>query len=414
MKIKQSLLVLLISNLGFSSEICKTDSDKLLSQLITNHPSIKMSQEVIKGAKERVDSAFWGYFPTPSVDVSVRDEDRNLTTARIEQPIWTGGKITSKYDIATSKEQETILELQETSYKLIENYLSVLNNYTQSKANILELQEGLNNLNRFSEMLDRRMDAGISSNSDKDLLNARIEQINSEILLAKNRYKIASMQLELLLDTKIDCDIDLKKILLSHTNNIEESVNKLINFHPSLKKSQIQIQTTKYELENTKASYMPDLKLRAEYRDGDLYNKNVNDINQNLIYLNFTATTGAGLSAMSEIAASKIKINEIEYRKKSVEKELIDSLLNDYNNYEITKTRIKIVERSIISAQNVLDSYTRLFLASKRQWIDLVNASKELMEYKIELSSLLVSENILAYKLALKNGQIDLLNGEIK
>ena len=414
MKIKQSLLILLISNLGFSSEICKTDSDKLLSQLITNHPSIKMSQEVIKGAKERVDSAFWGYFPTPSVDVSVRDEDRNLTTARIEQPIWTGGKITSKYDIATSKEQETILELQETSYKLIENYLSVLNNYTQSKANILELQEGLNNLNKFNEMLDRRMDAGISSNSDKDLLNARIEQINSEILLAKNRYKIASMQLELLLDTKIDCDIDLKKILLSNTNNIEESVNKFIAFHPSLKKSQIQIQTTKYELENTKASYMPDLKLRAEHRDGDLYNKNANDINQNLIYVNFTATTGAGLSAMSEIAASKIKINEIEYRKKSIEKELIDSLLNDYNNYEITKTRIKIVERSIISAQNVLDSYTRLFLASKRQWIDLVNASKELMEYKIELSSLLVSENILAYKLALKNGQIDLLNGEIK
>ena len=159
---------------------------------------------------------------------------------------------------------------------------------------------------------------------------------------------------------------------------------------------------------------MPDLKLRAEHRDGDLYNKNSNDINQNLIYLNFTATTGAGLSAMSEIAASKIKINEIEYRKKSIEKELIDSLLNDYNNYEITKTRIKIVERSIISAQNVLDSYTRLFLASKRQWIDLVNASKELMEYKIELSSLLVSENILAYKLALKNGQIDLLDGEIK
>lgn len=414
MKIKQSLLILLISNLGFSSEICKTDSDKLLSQLITNHPSIKMSQEVIKGAKERVDSAFWGYFPTPSVDVSVRDEDRNLTTARIEQPIWTGGKITSKYDIATSKEQETILELQETSYKLIENYLSVLNNYTQSKANILELQEGLNNLNKFNEMLDRRMDAGISSNSDKDLLNARIEQINSEILLAKNRYKIASMQLELLLDTKIDCDIDLKKIFLSNTNNIEESVNKFIAFHPSLKKSQIQIQTTKYELENTKASYMPDLKLRAEHRDGDLYNKNVNDINQNIIYVNFTATTGAGLSAMSEIAASKIKINEIEYRKKSIEKELIDSLLNDYNNYEITKTRIKIVERSIISAQNVLDSYTRLFLASKRQWIDLVNASKELMEYKIELSSLLVSENILAYKLALKNGQIDLLNGEIK
>ena len=414
MKIKQSLLILLISNLGFSSEICKTDSDKLLSQLITNHPSIKMSQEVIKGAKERVDSAFWGYFPTPSVDVSVRDEDRNLTTARIEQPIWTGGKITSKYDIATSKEQETILELQETSYNLIENFLSLLNIYIQSKANLIELEEGLKNLNNFDNMLNRRMEAGVSSNSDKNLLNARIEQINSEIMLAQNRYKTSILQLELMLDSKIDCNIDLKEISYSNTN-IEDSINKLISFHPTLRKAQVQIATTKYELENTKATYMPNLSIRAEHRDGDLYEKNYNgNSNDNIVYMNLSLTTGAGLSAKSNIAASKIRINEIEYLKQATQRELVDKLLNDYNQYEDTKSRMKVVERSIISAQDVLDSYTRLFLASKRQWIDLVNASRELMEYKVELANLKVTEDILAYKLALKNGQIDLLNGEVK
>lgn len=36
------------------------------------------------------------------------------------------------------------------------------------------------------------------------------------------------------------------------------------------------------------------------------------------------------------------------------------------------------------------------------------------MEYKVELANLKVTEDILAYKLALKNGQIDLLNGEVK
>ena len=40
-----------------------------------------------------------------------------------------------------------------------------------------------NNLNRLNDMLDRRMDAGVSSNSDKDLLNARIEQINSDMII---------------------------------------------------------------------------------------------------------------------------------------------------------------------------------------------------------------------------------------
>ena len=85
-----------------------------------------------------------------------------------------------------------------------------------------------------------------------------------------------------------------------------------------------------------------------------------------------------------------------------------------FDNYEIAKNRINILKRSVDSAQNVLDSYTRLFLAGKRQWLDLVNASREVMQYKIELSNLYVTKSILSYKLALKNGQIDLLTGEIK
>ena len=415
MKIKKSLLsILLISNVGFASEICKINSDELLTSLVTNHPSIKMSNEIIKSSQERINEAFWNFFPTPSGDVSVRDSDRHLTTARVEQPIWTGGKLTSKYDIATSKELENVFGLQETSYNLIENFLSLLNIYMQSKANLIELEEGLKKLNNFDNMLNRRMEAGVSSNSDKNLLNARIEQINSEIMLAQNRYKTSILQLELMLDSKIDCNIDLKEISYSNTN-IEDSINKLISFHPTLRKAQVQIATTKYELENTKATYMPNLSIRAEHRDGDLYEKNYNgNSNDNIVYMNLSLTTGAGLSAKSNIAASKIRINEIEYLKQATQRELVDKLLNDYNQYEDTKSRMKVVERSIISAQDVLDSYTRLFLASKRQWIDLVNASRELMEYKVELANLKVTEDILAYKLALKNGQIDLLNGEVK
>lgn len=409
------LLTALLSLPVFGNDMCKTNSDELISKLVTNHPSIKMSQEVIKGAKERVDSAYWGFFPTPSVDVSARDSDRNVAVARLDQPVWTGGKLTSKYDMATSKEKENIFELEETSYRLIENFLSVLESYVQSKANIIELQAGLNNLNEFNEMLDRRMDAGVSSNSDKDLLNARIEQINSDMIMAKNRYKVAILQLELMLDTKINCDVNLNNISILHSSNIEDSIHRLLGFHPAMKKLDAQIQTTKFELDNTKASVMPNVNLRAEHREGDLYSDNYDKSNdQDLVYMTFTATTNAGLSIMSDIAAAKVKINEIEFKKKSIEKELIDSLLNDYNNYEIAKSRIKILERSISSAQNVLDSYERLFIAGKRQWLDLVNASREVMQYKIELSKLHVSKNILAYKLALKNGQIDLLNGEIR
>ena len=305
--------------------------------------------------------------------------------------------------------------MEENSYKLIESYLNILESYLQSKSNIIELQEGADNLSKFSEMLDRRMEVGVSSTSDKDLLSARIEQVSSDKMLAKNKYKVATLQLELILDRKINCDIDFRDITTTQNSDIEESIKKLLEFHPSLKKTSAQIETSKFEQDSTEASIMPNLNLRVERREGDLYSDNYDKSNdQNIVYLAFTATTRAGLSSISDIAAAKIKINEIEYRKKTIEKELIDSLLSDYNNYEIAKNRINILKRSVDSAQNVLDSYTRLFLAGKRQWLDLVNASREVMQYKIELSNLYVTKSILSYKLALKNGQIDLLTGEIK
>ena len=133
MKIKLSLIACIFTTISFASEVCKTDSDDMLSQLLSNHPSVKMSQEVIKGAKESVDSAYWGFFPTPSVDVSGKDSDRHTAVARLDQPIWTGGKLTSKYDMATSKEKENVYELEENSYKLIESYLNILESYLQEK-----------------------------------------------------------------------------------------------------------------------------------------------------------------------------------------------------------------------------------------------------------------------------------------
>ena len=50
-------LLTTVSTVSFASEVCKTDSDDMLSQLLLNHPSIKMSQEAVKGAKYK----YWTY-----------------------------------------------------------------------------------------------------------------------------------------------------------------------------------------------------------------------------------------------------------------------------------------------------------------------------------------------------------------
>lgn len=408
------LLSMLLSISLFANESCDKDTSGLLTELLGSHPSIKMSQEMVNGSKEKVDSAFWQFFPTPSADVSVRDSDRNATTLRLDQPLWTGGKISNNYDLAVSKENENSFALEETSFKLIETYFNLIETYFQSKSNIQELNSSIDQLLQLESMLDRRMDAGISSVSDKDLLSARIAQTQNDLEIAKNKHTVSKLQLELLLDKKLDCDIKLSDVRSSESTNIQKNVETLLSFHPTIKKFDAMLKSTNLEMEVTKSSYMPNLGLRAEHRDGDLYNDNSSTKNQNLVYVTFNMTTKAGLSSVSEIAAARSKVSEYKFRKTVLEKELVDSLLSDYNNYEVTKKNIKIVTNSINLANSVLDSYTRLFLAGKKQWLDLVNATNELKQYKIQLANLKVSENVLSYKLALKSGKINLMTGEIK
>ncbi len=186
----------------------------------------------------------------------------------------------------------------------------------------------------------------------------------------------------------------------------------MLDSHPSFKKIAHQIKTAQFELESTKASVMPDLKLRAEHQRGSLYDDNTN-LSQNLIYATFSVTTHAGLSAFSNVEAAKVKVHQIDFQKQTLEKELTDGVLTDYNNYLVATSKIDTLKSSIISSSNVLDSYSRLFVAGKKQWLDLVNASRELMQYNVDLSNQIALKQILEYKIALKTGRINLQNGKI-
>lgn len=411
---KKSILVavLFIYTALYADDRCTVSSNKLIKELISTHPTIKMTQEAQKGAKARVDSAKWNYYPTPSVDISAKNKDEKTAFARLEQPIWTGGKIDSMVDIAKSEEKEILYESLESSYRLIDYILNILLSYKQSKANIYDLKLALNTLKELDLMLDRRVEAGISAKADKELLNSRIEQINVDIINAQNRFDVSKMQLELLLDRDLMCDVVLDEIKLKKSNNLEESIKSLLEFHPSIKKVQAKLESSKAELKSTKSSIMPNLVLRAEHQRGSM-DRDIKREHQNIIYANLSMTTNAGFSAKSNIESAKMKINQISFEKLSIEKELIDSLLGDFNSYLVTNNKINSLKSSISSAQNVLDSYKRLFVVGKKQWLDLVNSQRELMQYSVELSNQRVLKLILEYKLALKNGQIDLESGEI-
>jgi adhesin transport system outer membrane protein len=384
--------------------------EEIVKKSINYHPSVKMSEEALKMSEEELNSAMWQYFPTPSVDYSNSTRNSEVI-ARLEQPLWTGGRLSAQYDIAVSAKAEAEYTIEENKLKLIEKVLDLLQSYSQAKSSEISFVEGYSRLSKFSEMIDRRVDAGVSSEGEKNLLNARLIQIKTEILNAKSKQTLTLKQLSLLVGEKIEnIDFTLNKFNFENSR-VDSLIDDMIKFHPTLNKFEEEIKSSIYQISKEKSTLYPTVSVIAEHKVGDVYTESVTN-RDNLIYLSLKASTGAGLSLFSNIEKAKINSKRIILERDTKEKELIDSLVIDYNNMLLVKDRLVELKENQKFANEVFESNKRLFLTSKKQWLDLVNSSKELMDVSASFMESKESYNILKYKIALRTGLIDINSGE--
>ena len=380
--------------------------EDLISKAINHHPSIQMSQEAFKMSEEELNSAKWQYFPTPSVDFS-NSTKNDQVVAKLEQPIWTGGKLDSQYDIALSSKAEAGYTLEESKYKLVERILNLIQAYSQGKSAEISLKEGYDRLSGFQDMIDRRVESGISSQSDKILLNSRLIQIKSDLVNAKSKKTLALKQLSLLIGENIE-NINFTLDKYNFDNNQSNLlIDDMTKFHPTLKKMDEQLKNSIIKISKEESALYPTISLVAEHKSGDVYTENTTE-SDNAIYLSLKATTGAGLSLFSNVEKAKLNTKRVKSEKDTKEQELIDAFVIDYNNMILAKEKLINLKQNLELSLELFESYKRLFIAGKKQWLDLVNSSKEIMDISVSYRDTKELYTILKYKIALQTGQINL------
>lgn len=380
--------------------------EDLISKAINHHPSIQMSQEAFKMSEEELNSAKWQYFLTPSVDFS-NSTKNDQVVAKLEQPIWTGGKLDSQYDMALSNKTESGHILEENKYKLVERILNLIQAYSQGKSAEISLKEGYDRLSGFQDMIDRRVESGISSQSDKILLNSRLIQIKSDLVNAKSKKTLALKQLSLLIGENIE-NINFTLDKYNFDNNQSNLlIDDMTKFHPTLKKMDEQLKNSIIKISKEESALYPTISLVAEHKSGDVYTENTTE-SDNAIYLSLKATTGAGLSLFSNVEKAKLNTKRVKSEKDTKEQELIDAFVIDYNNMILAKEKLINLKQNLELSLELFESYKRLFIAGKKQWLDLVNSSKEIMDISVSYRDTKELYTILKYKIALQTGQINL------
>lgn len=383
----------------------------LVSMTIQTHPNIKMQEQIIRGANAQLQGAKWNYFPTASFGVNQGANKNKLWggTAVLEQPLWTGGKLDATYDMALANKHDSEYGLEDSGYTLVETLLNALQTYLKAKGDLEALSEGQIQLGILEGMVSRRVAAGVSSKSDMELLKGRLYQMDTDINYAKTRLITSLSQIELLTNHKFDGDLKIDERIPFTFDSLDNIIKSMINTHPTLKRLDAQLERAEAEKSKAKAVIWPNISVKAERGVGSTSLYYDAPMNETLVYFSLQASPGAGLSAFSGIESAEAKIMEVRQEKLSKQQDLINKVMFAYNDYTSSSNRIEYQSQSVGSSEKVFASYTRLFLAGKRQWLDLVNASRELTQNEMAFADTKSTHIVSAYQLALLGGKDGML-----
>lgn len=90
---------------------CAQPLEQLIAIALASHPSAQAQTALVQSSQSGVDSARWQYYPTPSLSIeaagtsgndTLYQGDNRVAIARLQQPLWTGGRLAAGVDKAAA------------------------------------------------------------------------------------------------------------------------------------------------------------------------------------------------------------------------------------------------------------------------------------------------------------------------
>ncbi|MFC7050154.1 TolC family protein [Emcibacter nanhaiensis] len=378
--------------------------DALIERAIERHPQVMSSRATLEGAEAEVAEAKWQFYPSPTVGVE-QDTGGTDVVVALEQPLWTGGRLSSDLRGATARAgaQEKGIELSQLdiALKVVESYQL----WKQSVARIRVVQRRISRLSEYDHMIRHRVDAGVSAQGDQDLVSTRVRQAQSDLQAIEAQERSALAHLSELEGVSLGSVDVSEEIEGRPVESCAVLIERAFALHPGLQRLKYETAAARAEVDSSAASAWPNLVARAEYRHGDLSSTNDRDDFRALVALRYVP--GAGLSTLSRVRAQKARVRAGEEAMNAARRDISAQLQSECENFQAVVRRKEVLQQSLEASRGVLDSYTRLFVAGKRSWLDVINAARELAAIETSLADIEAQFVGATYRLEILTGNLE-------
>jgi len=294
--------VLLAASLFGTPARAEDDLARLLGQALATHPVVEGRRAALEASRADREGAEWQRFPTPSLEASSRDSGTSASLLALEQPVWTGGRITSGVRAAGFREEaarSAVAESQETiALRVINAYGELL----RQQQRLIHAQASVAEHERLLAMITRRVEQEVSPPADREFAQARLAQARIEWSLARQGVQSARSQLSQLVGQPVPQVGEPSAALRPLPQSLDAALARAVARSPVLERLDRSALAAAEDVNARRAVLQPQLALRLEKQFGFQAD------NRALVVLR--AQPGAGLSAGAAVASAQRRVEE--------------------------------------------------------------------------------------------------------
>lgn len=342
-------------------------------------PLLAASEAAGEGAQADLRSARWQRYPNLTAEVltttggsNVADTDGLAANVALEQPVWTGGSISSQINQAQFNADAAASRVELTRQNLILDIVQAYYEVALYQGRIQVLSEGLDEYLGLSEGIERRVKQQVSPRVDLTLALSRIAQLEADLASARELHEIAYARLAELVGEEIV--IPQGGVAPVPPVPPEElAAEELQACSPTLEERGNALKAAQAAQDNAEAQLYPRLLLQLSQ----------NELTGARAALVLRAQTGNGLSKLSNIDRAEADVAQAIAELSQAERQVRTTLRRQYARYRSGIRGAEVSRTAAEASVDLLESYQRQFVAGRRSWLDLSNAVSEVLSARI-------------------------------
>lgn len=388
---------------------------ELLTMVLQSHPSVQSQLRLVQGAQADERGAAYQFYPTPSLSVEKVSSDsvdttytngNQVSTLRLQQPLWTGGRLTAGLERAQAATEMALAATDDARQQLALRTIQAWGDWLAAEQKTQALEESLKTHESLVSLIARRIEGGLSPASDEVLAQGRLQQTSSELSLWKSQRAMARTRLEQLAGRELSPNL-LAQFQITAVAGLDarsDLVEQAWSVNPGLRKLQAQILIQEKELALKRSRVLPEVYLRAERQMGSFLANGPAVANR--VFVGVSASLGAGLSSFSDIESAQARIESLAEDMASNKRLIEEQIRTDQLAVDSLQLRAASLNASLASAQALVQSWDRQFLAGRKTWVELMNAARDLAQSQTTLADVRASLVVSSWRLAVNSQRL--------